>query len=108
MQQDISKTFTQDEVNRIVKGRLAREREKYKDYEVLGKRVKEMEEKEKEKASMPELERMKAELEEMKRLVSKKDEEARRQAIYNLKLELLEAEGLPKYWAKRILGETED
>lgn len=106
MQQDISKTFTQDEVNRIVKGRLAREREKYKDYEVLAKTSKRNGEKE--KASVPELERMKAELEEMKRLVSKKDEEARRQAIYNLKLELLEAEGLPKYWAKRILGETED
>lgn len=51
---------------------------------------------------------MKAELEEMKRLVSKKDEEARLKAIYNLKFELLDAEGLPKYWARRILGETED
>ena len=100
------KTFTQEEVNEIIKERLAREKEKYKDYETLSKKVKEMEEKE--KASMPEVEKLKAELEETKKLLEMKDEEVRQHALHNLKLELLDAEGLPKFWAKRILGTTEE
>jgi hypothetical protein len=101
-----AKTFTQEEVNAIIKDRLAREKEKYKDYETAMQKLKEVEEKE--KANLPEIERLRKDVEEKEKLVALRDEEVKQQKLLNIKLELLDAEGLPKFWAKRILGTTEE
>ena len=104
--QEDEKKFGQKEVDAIVKDRLAREKEKYKDYDDLKKKIQEIEKKE--KANLPEIERLRTEVEEKAKLIALKEEEIKQAQVLNLKLELLDAEGLPKFWAKRILGQTEE
>jgi hypothetical protein len=100
------KAFTQEEVNAIIKDRLAREKEKYKDYDDLSKKVKDFEEKE--KAGLPENEKLRKEFEELKKLVTLRDGDLAQQKLLNVKLEMLDQAELPKFWAKRILGTTEE
>jgi hypothetical protein len=100
------KLFKQEEVNRIIAERLAREQEKYKDYEDLKKAKAKLDELE--NANKSELDKAKAEAEQLKKLVEQKEAEKKQLLIENLKLSLLDQAGLPKSWVKRILGQTED
>ena len=100
------KLFKQEEVNRIIAERLAREQEKYKDYEELKKAKTKLDELE--NANKTELEKARAETDQFKKLAEQKEVEKKQVLIENLKLSLLDQAGLPKSWAKRILGQTED
>jgi DNA-binding helix-hairpin-helix protein with protein kinase domain len=64
-QQPKVKTFTEDEVNEIIKKRLERERKKYADYDDLKAQLEQLRqaEEERKRAEMTELERYKADLE---------------------------------------------
>lgn len=98
--------FRQEEVNRIIAERLAREQEKYKDYEELKKAAQRL--KEIEDANKSEVEKAKQEAEQLKKMLEEKEREKQKILIENLKLQILDEAGLPKSWAKRILGESED
>jgi len=100
------KLFKQEDVDRIVSERLAREKEKYKDFEEYKKAKVKLDEIE--NANKTELDKAKAETDQFKKLAEQKDLEVKQLGIENLKLSLLDLAGLPKSWAKRILGQTED
>jgi len=99
------KLFKQEDVDRIVSERLAREKEKYKDFEEYKKAKVKLDEIE--NANKTELDKAKAETDQFKKLAEQKDLEVKQLGIENLKLSLLDLAGLPKNWAKRILGQTE-
>lgn len=100
------KTFTEEDVNRIVQERLAREREKYKDYAELKKAADEL--KKLKESQMSETEKMQARLAELERQVLEKEREAAEARVEALKLRVLDEMGLPKMWAGRIFGTTEE
>jgi len=99
------KTFT-EEVNRIVQERLAREREKYKDYADLKKAADEL--KKLKESQMSETEKLQTRISELERAVLEKEREAAEARIEATKLRVLEQVGLPKDWADRIYGTTEE
>ncbi|WP_448807471.1 capsid assembly scaffolding protein Gp46 family protein [Aminobacterium colombiense] len=100
------KTFTQEELDEIVKTRLERERKKYADYEDIKKLAEEG--KALKEAQMTELEKMKASLEEIEKAKKIAETEAsslkRRQTISLL----LSSEGLPLELVDRVHGEDEE
>lgn len=101
-----AKTYSQEELDRIIGERLGRERQKYGDYEDLKKRAGEYD---KLKASqMSDLEKAQAKAadEEKKRITAEREAaEARLEAK---KLLILEELGLAKSFANRVFGTTEE
>ncbi len=101
-----TKTFTQEELERILAERLKREREKYKDYDELKKAAEELQ-KIKE-SQMSEQEKLQAKLAEYERQLLEKEREAAEARLEATKLRILDEMGLPKSWANRIFGTTEE
>ena len=100
------KTFTQADIDRLVKERLDRERKKYADYDDLKKAREELEKIR--QGEMSEVEKLKAEHEKI--LAEKTELEARALALETgrLKEKLLSAAGLPLELADRLKGANED
>lgn len=100
------KTFTQADLDKLVKDRLERERKKYADYEDLKAKAERLSELEKQ--GMTEAERLKAELAEVK---TKADEAEKRLADAELerkKAALIAKAGLPIELASRVRGTTDE
>lgn len=100
------KTFTQEELDRIIAERLSREREKYKDYADLKKAAEEYQKLK--ESQMSEQEKLQAKLAEMEKTLLEKEREAAEARTEALKLRVLDEMGLPKAWAARIFGTTEE
>ena len=100
------KTFTQAELDAIIAERLKREREKYKDYADLKKAAEEYQKLK--EAQMSETEKLQAKLAEYERMLLEKEREAAEARLESLKLRVLDEMGLPKAWAARIFGTTEE
>lgn len=105
-QQAEQKTFTQEDVERIISERLKREREKYKDYAELKKMAEEYQKLK--EAQMSETEKLQAKLAEYERQLLEKEREAAEARLESLKLKVLDEMGLPKAWAVRLFGTTEE
>jgi len=101
-----TKTFTQEELNKIIDERLKREREKYKDYSELKKIADEY--KKIKEAEMTEQEKLQQKLSEYERTLLDKEREAEELRVELLKVRILDEMGLPKTWAKRIFGTNEE
>lgn len=107
------KTLTQDQVDKIVEERLARERKKYADYDDLKSQVEELKaaaaEKSKEAdASKSETEKL---TEQLQSLQSQVDEErtAREKAeLQSLRAQVAQAKGLKPELANRLSGSTKE
>jgi len=97
------KTFTQEELNKIISERLAREKKAREELENKLKQYKEQVEK-----NLPEAERYKREAEEYKKQFEAAQKALHDAQVTQMKYEMLEKEGLPKAWARRIQGETEE
>lgn len=100
------KTFTQAELDAIIADRLKREREKYKDYAEFKKMAEEYQKLK--EAQMSETEKLQAKLAEYERQLLEKEREAAEARLESLKLKVLDEMGLPKAWANRIFGTTEE
>lgn len=100
------KTFTQEELERILSERLKREREKYKDYDELKKAAEEL--KKLKEAQMSETEKLQAKLAEMERERMELELQLQEARVENLKLKVLDEMGLPRAWANRIFGTSEE
>jgi len=105
-QADTSKTFTQEDIERIIAERLKREREKYKDYAELKKAAEELQKLK--EAQMTEQEKLQAKLQEYERMLQEKEREAKEAQIQATKVKVLTELGLPLDLAGRIFGEDED
>lgn len=104
--QQPGKTFTQAELEAILSDRLKREREKYKDYADLKKAAEEYQKLR--ESQMSEQEKLQAKLAEYERQLLEKEREAAEARLESLKLRVLDEMGLPKAWAQRIFGTTEE
>lgn len=100
------KTFTQAELEAILAERLRREREKYKDYAELKKMAEEYQKLK--EAQMSETEKLQAKLGEYERQLLEKELALQEARLESLKLKVLDEMGLPKAWASRIFGTTEE
>lgn len=100
------KTFTQAELEAVLADRLRREREKYKDYADLKKMAEEY--KKLKESQMSETEKLQAKLAEYERQLLEKEREIAEARMESLKLKVLDEMGLPKSWASRIFGTTEE
>ena len=100
------KTFTQEDIDRIINERLAREREKYKDYNDLKKAAEELQ-KIKE-SQMTEQEKLQAKLAEYERVMADRELELASLRAEQIKTKVLTEMGLPLSWASRIFGTTEE
>jgi len=100
------KTFTQAELEAIIADRLKREREKYKDYAELKKAAEEYQKLK--ESQMSETEKLQARLAEYERILLEKEREAAEARLESLKLRILDEMGLPKAWASRVFGTTEE
>lgn len=89
------KTFTQDEVNKIVAERLKREREKYADYDEL-------------KARAADADRSKSALDKLAEQVKSLEERAAKAELAALRAEVAEAKGLTAKQARRLQGSTRE
>jgi hypothetical protein len=100
------KTFTQEELERIIAERLRREREKYKDYNELKKAAEELQKLK--EAQMTEQEKLQAKLAEMEKAKMELELKLQEAQLEKMKLHILDELGLPKVWANRIFGTTEE
>lgn len=99
-------TLTQEELDRIIEQRLARERKKYADYEKLKQAAEELQKLK--EAQMSEEERLQAKLAEYERKAAELELQLQEARLESAKLRILDELGLPKSWASRIFGTTED
>lgn len=100
------KTFTQEDVDRIINERLAREREKYKDYGNLKKAAEELQALK--ESQMSEQEKLQAKLAEYEKTVADKELELAAIKADTLKQKVLADMGLPLNLATRIFGTSEE
>lgn len=99
-------TLTQEELNRIIEQRLARERKKYADYDELKKAAEEL--KAIKEAQMSEQEKLQARLAEYERKTAELELQLQQARLEAIKLSVLEELNLPKAFASRIFGTTEE
>ncbi|MDA8186651.1 MAG: DUF4355 domain-containing protein [Dehalococcoidales bacterium] len=104
--QQPEKTFTQAELDAIIAERLKRERERYKDFDAYKKAAEEYQKLR--EAQMSETEKLQAKLAEYERQIIEKEREAAEARLESLRLKVLDEMGLPKAWAQRIFGTTEE
>jgi len=100
------KTFTQEELERILSERLKREREKYKDYDELKKAAEEL--KKIKESQMSEQEKLQMRLAEIEREKLERERELAELKTALVKQKVLTELGLPLSLADRIFGETEE
>lgn len=100
------KTFTQEELERILSERLKREREKYKDYDELRKAAEEY--KKIKEAQMSEQEKLQMRLAEIEREKLERERELAELKMSMTKQKVLSELGLPLSLADRVFGETEE
>ena len=100
------KTFTQADVDSIVTTRLAREKEKYADYDTLKAAAAKLAELE--KANLTEAERLKAEISAATQRAEAAELEAAAAAVNVMKTQLLLAASLPVDLVERVRGTTEE
>jgi multidrug efflux pump subunit AcrA (membrane-fusion protein) len=103
---DPGKTFTQEELDRIIAERLKREREKYADYDQLKKDAEEL--RKRREAEMSEAEKAKAAKEEAEAKLKAKEAELEALRLEQLRTRLVTEAGLPIALASRVRGTTED
>lgn len=101
-----SKSFTQEDVERIVQERLRREREKYKDYNELKKIAEEY--RKIQESQMSEVEKAQMRLAEVEKAYYEKEREIAELKAMMTKQKVLTELGLPLSLADRIFGETEE
>lgn len=104
--QQQQKTFTQEELERILAERLKREREKYKDYDELKKAAEEL--KKIKESQMSEQEKLQMRLAELEREKLERERELAELRISMTKQKVLTEMGLPLSLADRVFGETEE
>jgi len=104
--QQPGRTFTQAELDAIIADQLKREREKYKDYADLKKMADEYQKLR--ESQMSDQEKLQAKLAEYERQLLEREREAAEARLESLKLRVLDELGLPKTWAVRIFGTTEE
>ncbi|MFW6091495.1 MAG: capsid assembly scaffolding protein Gp46 family protein [Actinomycetota bacterium] len=89
------KTFTQDEVNRIVEDRLKRERAKFSDYDELRRRAEEAD-------------KSKSDIEKLTETVSQLKSDLGEERQRSLRAEVAQAKGLTPRQARRLTGSTKE
>lgn len=89
------KTFTQAEVNRLIKDRLERERSKYADYDDL-------------KAKAGEADKSKTQLDKLSEQIGSLTERAERAEAREMRAKVIADKKIPPSLAKRLQGKTED
>lgn len=100
------KTFTQEDLDKIVKERLERERKKYADYDDLKKAAEELSKlKDSEKS---EVERLKAEAAKIQKERDELNARIKAQEVRGKKAAALEKAGMPAALADRVMGETDE
>jgi len=103
---ETGKTFTQAELDRILGERLAREREKYQDYDQLKAASEEL--KKLKEAQMSEIEKAKTAAAEVEAKLKAKEAEVEALRVEQLRARLVTEAGLPVALASRVRGTTED
>jgi hypothetical protein len=99
-----SKTFTQDELDRIINDRLSRQKSQYKDYDELKKAAEELTSIKQSQLSREE--QMQAQLKEYENKLNAIELERKTESLLNLKKDALKEAGLSDALASRIQGET--
>jgi len=102
----VERTFTQEELEKIIADRLERERRKYKDYDELKKIAEEY--KQIKEAQMTEQEKLEMRLAELERAVLEKELEAQEATIEKTKMKVAMELGLPADSLDFISGSTEE
>lgn len=95
---------TQEELDALVQGRLDRERKKFADYEMLKKTASEYEKQK--QAAMTESEKKDAHIKELEGTNADLTSQLADREAKVLRVQRLEAEGLPTSWAERVRGTT--
>lgn len=95
---------TQEELDAVIQGRLDRERKKYADYEPLKAKAAEYEKAK--QAAMTEAEKKDARLKELETLNADLTNQLSDRDAKVLRVQMLEAAGLPTSWAERVHGTT--
>ena len=106
VKEEVTKTFTQEELEKIIADRLERERRKYKDYDELKKIADEY--KKMKEAQMSEEEKLQSRLAELEAAVMEKELEAQEAIIEKTKMKVAMEMGLPVDALDFISGSTED
>lgn len=95
---------TQEELDAMVQGRLDRERKKFADYDTLKKTAAEYEKQK--QAAMTEAEKKDVRLKELEAENTDLKSQLTDREAKVLRVQMLEAEGLPTSWAERVRGMT--
>lgn len=95
---------TQEELDALIQGRLDRERKKYADYEPLKAKAAEYEKAK--QAQMTEDQKKDARLKELETLNADLTNQLSDRDAKVLRVQMLEAAGLPTSWAERVHGTT--
>lgn len=101
-----NKTFTQAEVDAIVASRLAREKEKYKDYDDLKKKAAEHDKRQ--QAEMNDLEKANARIKELEAKSTESEKKIAAFELEKLKLKVLKDQKMSLDLADRLHGTTEE
>lgn len=101
-----AKTFTQEDVDKIVQDRLGREQKKYADYDELKKAKEKLDELE--KSQMTEQEKLKAELDKAKKEAEDAAVKAAALELERTKEKICREAGLPEGFADRLKGATDE
>lgn len=113
-QADAVRTFTQEELDAIIRDRLAQDRERrmkqlreqygdLDDLKTARERLAELE-----AAQLSETEKLRKQLEDMQRAVAERDQAAREAELSALRLEVGQVKGLTPTLAKRLAGATRE
>jgi len=102
----VERTFTQEELEKIIADRLERERRKYKDYDELKKVAEEY--KKMKEAQMTEEEKLQSKLAELEAAVLEKELEVQEAMIEKTKMKVAMEMGLPADALDFISGSTEE
>lgn len=100
------KTLSESEVNRIVQERLAREREKFADYEDLKSKADKLTELE--AANQSELEKAQAKAEQAEARAKKLEDDLKQERLTELRSRVARDKGVPEKRLKYVTGETQE
>lgn len=110
---DGGKTLSQEQVDKIVETRLAREREKYADYDELKKKVAQLSDLEAEKQKLQdekksESEKLAEQISALQRQVEEQTKRADEADAAALRAKVAQAKGLSETFAARLTGSTKE
>lgn len=100
------KMLSESEVNRIVQERLAREREKFADYEALQQKASKLTELE--EANQSEIEKAQKRAEEAEARAKKIEDDLKQERLAGLRSRIAREKGVPEKRVKYVIGETEE